>query len=969
MPLIQEVARLWAELAERRDHAFLIQEILGRVWPRSLRDSQVIDEGFLKDVVLLKTIFDVQRTRMRYDPSYSYQPSDGFLVAVDGLVDCLECLLGVAEAIARNPRISQNIRNISLNVLQQTLVSGSRASLLAIERLSNPIHSDPRVSRLEACVDRWISHGFPVGGGERSSHIFRNAIESLRGTQESESSCDEHVPLDRPDRPGFALDFNMTRCVSQAISCITGRCGQAIRSALLLLDLRLMIMAECYHQVNANTYQCESNSSLGSTSRISDTTASSHDMRMILNKWNELGTQLQDSMNTSAPDGSYPLSSFTDFADAVEPGPPSCDDPIEQILSWTGQDLSVTILAGILRIQPSVYTKICQELRLRNALVFDTHGDLQNIFSQLTAQIQSWVSRAGPREVLDSLAQHDVYILECSELHPIEYDTFMEHINGQAREALRSGQNIIDHDLYFQCPFHVSPAPYVRKARRITPLSEISRALQRILHSPAAMNDHPISAAAISDDLEFSYNEPEHIESSNRSTASRALSSNQHENATVPTTSTPVPPPDASPLLRPPTTGRATMRSRALTTLGRWINSAHNRSQSESATSPHMSELWHALSPDASNLIVWSRHRICRKPLANDTWSQEQFLDRIILAATGTTHFAAVSQGTGGYQLSLFDATGGPAGQSMMRLDKCPRSLCFSYDGSKLAVGTAYEVRIVSTSRADWAHRYRRYSLIPPSTGEELDRGPSSQSNQDSWNGQELHSQALSFSPDRQQLLVATQYGHEECTILLWLYDLRARGDRRALPPYHFRKTLSMVAPDAGLTAIPCFHRSGQTTYIFCRAAAHHRRPRVERIMPPAPGGGTRSKESEQITGTELFIDRVHTAVPISGEAPRFLLVNESNEIYLVRRIDDVRAWAAERIRVDLPRRPASEQGGGWRVSVAPFSASNITAFYIYQGQGHLVRYDASRSPREQLEHVSLDAFNPQGVDIVAEAT
>ncbi|EXJ60916.1 hypothetical protein A1O7_05069 [Cladophialophora yegresii CBS 114405] len=728
-------------------------------------------------------------------------------------------------------------------------------------------------------------------------------------------------------------------------------------------------MAECYYQVNANTYQSGSNSSSGSTSRFSESTASSHDLRMILDKWKELGTQLQVSVNTNAPDESQALSSFVDFVDAVEPGPPSSADPIEQILSWTGQDLSVPILGGILNIRPSVYSKICQELRLRNALVFDTRGDLQNIFNQLTAQIQSWVPQAGVGEVFDSPSQHDVYILECGELHPIGYDMFMDHINGQAREALRSGQNVIDHDLYFQCPFHESPAPYVRKARRVTPLSEISRALQIIINSPVAVNEHPASAGDVSEDLEFSNNEPEHVENSNGSTTSRVVSSHQHENTTSPTTSTPVPTPDAPPLVRPPTTSRATMRSRALTTLGRWINSTHIRSQSESATTPYMSELCHALSPDGSNLIVWSRHRICRKPLANDTWSQEQFLDHILLAATGTNHFAAVSQGTGGYQLSLYDATGGPAGESMMRLERCPRSLCFSHDGSKLAVGTGSEVRIISTSLADWARRYRSYSSVPPSTGEEPDRGSPNQLHQDTWNGQGLHSQALSFSPDRKQLLVATQYGHEECTICLWLYDLGPRADRRTLPPYPFAKTLRMISSDAGLTAIPCFHKGGQTTYIVCRAAAHHRQPRVERIMPPARGGGPRPRESEQITGRELFIDRVHTAIPILGEAPRFLLTNESNEIYLVRRTDNGRAWGAECVPVHLPRRPAPEDGGGWRVSVAAFSASNITTFYISQGQGHLIRYDASRSPQEHLEHVSLDAFNPGGVDIAAEAT
>ncbi|KIW68183.1 hypothetical protein PV04_04144 [Phialophora macrospora] len=965
MPLIQEVARLWADLIDRKDHEFLVQEILGRLWPKSLQASQLVDEGFLKDIVLLKTIFDIQRTHIRYNPSDGCQPLDDSLISVDGLIDSLDCLSHIAPAIFRNPRISRNLRIIAVGVLQQSFVSGFRASTLAIERVSNLTQPDRRIPRLKACVDRWISNQIPVSGGDWSPSIFRNAIESLRGNEEPGSSCGEHVTLDRPDRPGFALNFNMARCVPQAINCITRRCGQAFKSALLLLDLRLMIMAECYKQMKPNTDQYGSNSSSGSTSRFSQSSASSDDIRLILDRWKELGTQLRDSRDTNAPDGSLPLSSFIDYVDDVEPGPPFFDGPDEQILAWTGQDLSVTMLAGILNIQYSLYSKICQELRLRNSLVFDAQGDLQGILNHLTAQVQSWVSQDRSEDILASAPQHAVYVLDCDELHAIDYYKFMEHINPQAEEALHCGQNIIDHNLNFQCPFHEFNAPIVRKARRVTPLSEISAALQRIVGSYAVVNPRPTSDEDVLVGLE--------PESSNRSTTSRGTSPNQYEDATSPTTSTstPVLTPDVPLSIPPLTTSKATMKSKTRSLAKTLFGSTYRRSQSESALRQHMPELSHALSPDGSNVIVWSRQRIFRKNLTSDTWSQERFLDNIILAATGTTHFAAVSRGTGGYQLSLFDATGEPAGQSMMPFNKpkCPRSLCFSLDGSKLAVGTAFELRIISTGRANWAGHYRRYTLTPPSKGKEPDRGSTSQSLPESWNGQMLHSQALSFSPDRNQLSVATQYGHEEGTIHLWLFDLGVGGDRPTMIPFHVSHNLRNVSSDPGLTAVPCFHKSSQTTYIVGMASAHHKRPKVRRLMPPPEGGGSRPRESVEITGTERPLERIRSAVPIPGEGPRFLLVNEDNNVYLVQQSDTSRDWVSRRISIDLPTRPSPGEGEGWRVAVAPLSASNITVFYIDRGCGHLVRYDASRSPREQLETISLDAFKPQVVDVAQEAT
>lgn len=207
-------------------------------------------------------------------------------------------------------------------------------------------------------------------------------------------------------------------------------------------------------------------------------------------------------------------------------------------------------------------------------------------------------------------------------------------------------------------------------------------------------------------------------------------------------------------------------------------NLAHQRNRS--GTAQHIPDMWPALSPDATNLIVWSRNRIRRRPLNSEdtSWGQEHFLENIVIAASGPTHYAAASQGTGGFQLSLFDSSGGPAGQAMMSLNDCPLSLNFSFDGTKLAIGTATELRIIDTTSAIWAGSYLSSSLVPPPKAKDPHIGITGRTWPDHLKRCKPHSQRSSFSPDGSQVMIGTQFDNDEGSILIWLFEIRGRSSR-----------------------------------------------------------------------------------------------------------------------------------------------------------------------------------------------
>lgn len=214
MPLLHEIARLWAELMERKDHDFIVQEVLGRIWPKSIRNDPVMDEDYVKDIVLLMTIFDIQRTRIRYTHTEGYLPPRHYQLSVDSLLDCLDCLSRAARAAAipSGRRTSKNVRDQFLNIVQQAFFSGFRASVLAIERLSSQRQIRAKVDRLRACAERLPADGLSPSGRDWSSRIFNGAATDLLGVQETGGRCEGHAQLDIPDRGGVSwIPHNSSR--------------------------------------------------------------------------------------------------------------------------------------------------------------------------------------------------------------------------------------------------------------------------------------------------------------------------------------------------------------------------------------------------------------------------------------------------------------------------------------------------------------------------------------------------------------------------------------------------------------------------------------------------------------------------------------------------------------------------------------------------------------------------------------
>jgi hypothetical protein len=111
------------------------------------------------------------------------------------------------------------------------------------------------------------------------------------------------------------------------------------------------------------------------------------------------------------------------------------------------------------------------------------------------------------------------------------------------------------------------------------------------------------------------------------------------------------------------------------------------------------------------------------------------------------------------------------------------------------------------------------------------------------------------------------------------------------------------------------------------------------------------------ITGHNLQMDRVQSALPIPGSAPVFVMVNEGNDVVLVRRSGRRAGWDSERLPINLNWRRIDEEDRRQRLKIAAASVSSIAIFYISQGEGWLTLYDVSTTPKDILERIALEKF------------
>lgn len=141
------VANLWGELWDRRDLTFIVRECLGSLWPIMARKPKDLARDGVLGIVLLKQLFDVQRTELRENPHRLG------VILPDALLDSLDCITRIAETIAR----SQD--EFMQEILRAALISGFRVALLALEQNPDEDTWRSRLPRLQECVEQWPKYG------------------------------------------------------------------------------------------------------------------------------------------------------------------------------------------------------------------------------------------------------------------------------------------------------------------------------------------------------------------------------------------------------------------------------------------------------------------------------------------------------------------------------------------------------------------------------------------------------------------------------------------------------------------------------------------------------------------------------------------------------------------------------------------------------------------------------------------
>lgn len=165
---------------------------------------------------------------------------------------------------------------------------------------------------------------------------------------------------------------------------------------------------------------------------------------------------------------------------------------------------------------------------------------------------------------------------------------------------------------------------------------------------------------------------------------------------------------------------------------------------------------------------------------------------------------------------------------------------------------------------------------------------------------------------------------------------------------------------------MPCFHDSSQTAYIICTATEHKAKHRVDGLVPQPSGKKKYAKaEPETIVGINFTMDRVSAAIALPGQSPRFVMVNEGNQAFIVRRSNSGNTWEAELIPMTFDR--GSRDNNQQRLAIAALSASEVTAFYIQNGQGYIIRSSPSHPDHPNPETIPLDEFFPRPVNITSE--
>ena len=137
------VAELWRELWDRSDLTFIVRECLGSLWPIMARKPKDLARDGVFGIVLLKQLFDVQRTELRENPHRLD------IILPDALLDSLDCITAIAETIAKSQDAFMQ------EILRAALISGFRVALLALEQKPDEDAWRSQLPRLQECVKQW----------------------------------------------------------------------------------------------------------------------------------------------------------------------------------------------------------------------------------------------------------------------------------------------------------------------------------------------------------------------------------------------------------------------------------------------------------------------------------------------------------------------------------------------------------------------------------------------------------------------------------------------------------------------------------------------------------------------------------------------------------------------------------------------------------------------------------------------
>lgn len=218
----------------------------------------------------------------------------------------------------------------------------------------------------------------------------------------------------------------MSENVKQAAACIATEAINWHRSAWILLDAKLSIVA--------NHSLCVLGAIGGFNTFAASNSANVAQMDSLIEKLHAKWVGLSESINNrpQRSHGSQRLEHFVNFVAKVEPG---------TVFAQLSKHLNPQLGSGLNRptiTQPMfpIYNRISSALKLRRSEVFGSERIVSGISDKLNESITAWIpakdpsqgaSQPFPARLDETLPPKNlVYILLCDELHPIDHEGLLK---------------------------------------------------------------------------------------------------------------------------------------------------------------------------------------------------------------------------------------------------------------------------------------------------------------------------------------------------------------------------------------------------------------------------------------------------------------------------------------------------------------------------------------------------------------